>query len=261
MKKILLTNDDGFNCAGYFPLLDKLSKKYDVTAIAPKVQKSWVGKSISAHHDVGYELINHEGHDVYAIEGTPADCVQIGIYNILENKPDYVVSGINDGENIGHGRILSSGTIGAAMEGAIDGVVSISASLCMTKGRNIDYFDRKNYHVFDNAAEIVVRVIEILEIITFDQSIDIISINIPFEATKDTEIVVTVPYKDAYGQLFHKDGNVFRHCGAPVKFENITEGTDLKALYEGKISVTPLDLSLASMSVASDLNKQISSLW
>src|SRR5215472_1710409 len=116
MKHILLTNDDSYLCAGFYPLLTELRKRHEVTAIAPKEQKSWVGKSVSAHKNVKVQKIAFEDTNVFAVEGTPADCVQIGIYGILPKRPDLVASGINAGENVGHGRILSSGTVGAAME-------------------------------------------------------------------------------------------------------------------------------------------------
>ncbi len=261
MKKILLANDDGYTCAGYFPLLDALSKKYDVTAIAPSTQRSWVGKSLSAHHPIKYSKVQYEGHDVYAIEGTPADCVQIGLYNLMDSKPDIVLSGINDGENIGHGRILSSGTIGAAMEGAIDGVLSVTASLCDTKNRDIDYFDPANYHYFENAAAIVVKIIDILESVSLGPDVHIISINIPFDAKPTDDIEVVVPYTDPYGQLFVQEGDSFKHKGAPVRFENLQDGTDLKAIFEGRIAITPINLNLASKETAQKLNSQMTKLW
>ncbi|MEA2003700.1 MAG: 5'/3'-nucleotidase SurE, partial [archaeon] len=112
MTEILLTNDDGHSSVGFFPLLRELSKEFTVTAVAPSSQRSWAGKSISFHNEIELEKIKVGDYDGYSCSGTPADCVQIGLYNVLERKPGLVVSGINLGNNAGHGRILSSGTVG-----------------------------------------------------------------------------------------------------------------------------------------------------
>lgn len=261
MKQILLANDDGYRSSGFFPLLDELKKHYDVTAIAPKEEKSWVGKSMSAHNDVHFEKLVHGGHDVFVIDGTPADCVQIGLYELMAVRPDFVVSGINIGENIGHGRILSSGTIGAAMEGAIDGVVSIAASLCDTRNRGIDYFSEDSYKYFENAAKIIAKVIAVLENTELPAGIDVISVNIPFDATVDAELEITVPYIEPYGQLFNKAENIFRHVGAPVIYENLKDGTDIKAVYESKVAITPIDLRLATPEAVNFLRTTIQPKW
>jgi 5'-nucleotidase len=255
VKKILLANDDGYLSAGFFPLLDELKRNYDVTAVAPKEEKSWVGKSMSAHREVAFEKLLHGGHEVFAIDGTPADCVQIGLYDLVPGRPDFVVSGINIGENIGNGRILSSGTIGAAMEGALDGVVSVAASLCDTRDRNIDYFNPDNYHYFINAAKIVSKVIKQLEDITLPLGVDVISVNIPFDASSDAEMVITVPYIDPYGKLFVQNDGVFNHIGAPVKYENLKDGTDIKAIFEGKVAITPIDLRLSNTAAVDFMRK------
>ncbi len=146
MCEILLTNDDGYNSVGFYPLLKELSADYSVFAIAPSVQKSWVGKSITAHVAIVQKEVAIEGRKVITIAGTPADCVQVGVYHFLKTKPKLVVSGINVGENVGHGRILSSGTVGAAMEAAIDGIQSISTSLAIPfdEKEDINFFDKKN---------------------------------------------------------------------------------------------------------------------
>lgn len=261
MKHVLLTNDDGYNCVGFYPLLNELKKHHNLTVVAPKEQKSWVGKSISAHGEVGVEKITYEGHEIYTVQGTPADCVQIGLYDLAPSRPDFVVSGINVGENVGTGRILSSGTIGAAMEGAIDGVVSVAASLCDTRDRNIDYFDRENYKYFENAAKIVVKVLALLENMKLPEGIDVVSINIPFDAAADADIEITVPYIEPYGKLFSGSETVFNHHGAPVKYENLKDGTDLKAIYEGKVAVTPIDLRLATKEGVTYLQENFQPHW
>lgn len=261
MKSVLLTNDDGYRCAGFYPLLRELKKHHAVTAVVPKEEKSWVGKSITAHSEVSVEKLTYEGTEIHAVGGTPADCVQIGLYDLLPERPDYVVSGINSGENVGHGRILSSGTIGAAMEGAIDGVVSVAASLCDTKGRNIDYFDPESRKYFENAAKITARLVSLLEYMQLPVGIDVISLNIPFDAPPDAEIEITVPYTVRYGKLFTQKEDVFVHHGLPVTYENLQDGTDLKAVHEGRVAITPIDLRLATKESVNFLKENLQPRW
>lgn len=262
MKHVLLVNDDGYQSAGFLPLLVELSKHYEVTVVAPKSEKSWVGKSMSAHNDIPFEKMSYKGHDVFVIDGTPADCVQIGLHGLLETRPDFVVSGINIGENFGHGRILSSGTIGAAMEGAIDGIVSIAASLCDTRDRGIDYFSDSSYSYFENAAKIVTKALGIIDGVALPEGIDVISINVPFDATEDAELEITIPYIEPYGKLFsQKDGAVFRHVGAPVVYENLVDGTDIEAIHRGKVAITPIDLRLATPESVRFLQDKVGPRW
>ncbi len=261
VKRVLLTNDDGYRAAGFFPLLDELKKHYDVTAIAPSIQNSWKGKSITFGPNITAEKVQHEGHEVYKVTGTPADCVQLGLYNLMQSRPDYVVSGINDGDNIGHSSILGSGTIGAAMEGAIDGIVSVAVSLCDTRGRNIDYADSNNYSYFENAAKITAKLLAIMEDIKLPEGIDVISINIPFDADMNTEFEVTVPMIQPHGQVFEGEGKSFRNLSPPPIFENLKDGTDIKAIYDGKIAITPIDLRLSTSEAVSFLDDQLKKRW
>jgi 5'-nucleotidase len=266
MKSILLTNDDGYSCAGFYPLLDELKKHYDVTAIAPEFQKSATGKSLSVHSPIPFKKVVHEGHDVFAIDGSPADCVQIGLYDLMEKRPDLVVSGINVGANIGNAMMLSSGTIGAAMEGAIDGVVSIAASMIEPKEIEatqtvIDYFNPSSYKYFENAAKIVARLVKLIETIDLPKGIDVISINIPFDAKEDADIAITKPSLHSTGGIYKRDGNAFSYDKWDIKFENMTEGTDLKAIHEGKVAVTPIDLRLATQESVSFLEDNLKPLW
>jgi 5'-nucleotidase len=260
---ILLTNDDGYSSIGFYPLLEKLSKKFKVSAIAPNAQKSWVGKSITAHAKFELGSAKAGKFIINTIEGTPADCVQIGLYHLLKNPPKLVISGINIGENIGHGRILSSGTIGAAMEAAIDGVRSIASSLCIPHDvqKHINFFDKKNYYIFEDAAKITFKLAEMLINAKLDKQIDVISINIPYGATIDSPIEITRPFKEPYGQLFFKQENLLVHANPTIDIKNLKIGTDLKAISEGKISVTPINLDLVSQDSADFLKETIKKNW
>lgn len=244
------------------PLLAVLREQYEVTPVVPEGERSWVGKSMTAHTELTVEPKVHHGHKLYISNGTPADCVQIGIYQIMNHRPDYVISGINIGSNVGHGRILSSGTIGAAIEGAIDGIPSLAISLCDANNRGIDYFNRQSYRYFEQAAHIAIKVLESIDQIGFKKGIDVISVNIPFDAKHDAPIIITKPAIDSYGRLFDTiDGRSFRHMHAPLNYKDLEPGTDMHAIYNGMISITPIDISLASHSAIKYLQSHLMPVW
>jgi len=262
MADILLTNDDGYKSVGFLSLLKELSKQFSVVAVAPSEEKSWVGKSISSKKELELQKVKIGDFDILSLNGTPADCAQVGLYNVLERKPKLVVSGINTGTNVGAARILSSGTIGAAMEASLDGLKAIASSVYFGEtGRSTDFFDAKNYKLFENAAKITTKIIRIFLESGFEPGVDVISINMPFGATPDTQAVVTVPFKESYGKLFHKKGDKFVLKVPYLDFKDLKEGTDLKALHEGKVSVTPISLEMASKDALKRIGQIIEKEW
>ncbi|MBT3721474.1 5'/3'-nucleotidase SurE [archaeon] len=264
MKTILLTNDDGYDSSGFYPLLEELDKEFNVETLVPDTERSWVAKSISRFNKLSYKEIKLNDRLIYALNGTPADCAQIGIHDVCKKLPDLVVSGINLGVNIGHGFILSSGTVGAAMEASINGIRAISSSLRLPL-KNLEdkkeLFKPHTYEVFRNAAKITAKIVKTFENIPFPKGIDLITINIPYEADLNSKIEITKPFRNHYGKLFHKEGNEFVHKNP--KFDNIktVPGTDLHALMNGNISVTPLNLELASKETMDAFEKLFFENW
>jgi len=126
---ILLTNDDGIGAPGIYALFLELRKIGDVVIIAPDTERSAVGHAITISDPLRVWPYEKNGHFFgYAVNGTPADCVKIGRWALLERKPDLVVSGINLGPNTGINTIYS-GTVSAATEGALLGIPSFAISL------------------------------------------------------------------------------------------------------------------------------------
>ena len=263
MDKVLVTNDDGYKSIGFYPLLEELSESFDVIAVAPESEKSWIGKSISARTKLKIEEKNINGFKINTINGTPADCVQIGLYEILKKKPKMVISGINLGENAGHARILSSGTVGAAMEASIDGIKSICTSMYIpeTIKRKTDFFNPKNYSLFKDSAKISAKLAGILSEIDLGKDIDIVSLNIPYGATIDSEFEVTIPFKEPYGRLFQRHGKEMIHRHPVLSFKEAKKGTDIHALWEGKISITPINLDLSNRHSIKFLSNIIKKEW
>lgn len=127
--KILVSNDDGIDSAGIRALVESLSQIAEITVVAPHQEQSAVGHAITMQTPLRVFEYHKDGKFFgYAIDGTPADCVKIGIRNILSEPPDLMVSGINHGSNTAI-NIIYSGTVSAAREAAIMDVPSIAVSV------------------------------------------------------------------------------------------------------------------------------------
>ncbi len=263
MTDILLTNDDGYKSAGFLPLLRELSKDFSVVALAPNEEKSWIGKAITTKRLLRLKKKKLQNFEIFTLNGTPADCVQIGLYSLLDSFPKMVVSGINQGLNIGHARILSSGTIGASMEASIEGVKALASSIRIPadKKKSLNLFDEKNFIIFENAAKITTKLIHILLERKFDDDIDLFSTNIPFDASLDSEIKITKPFKNPYGKLFYEKDDGYVLVTPNIIFNNMQENTDLKAISEGKISITPINLDLISGNSLKKVDRHITNSW
>ncbi|HVN79836.1 MAG TPA: 5'/3'-nucleotidase SurE [Terriglobia bacterium] len=125
MPEILLTNDDGIQSAGIVALAEAVSAVGRVTVVAPDRERSASSASLTLHLPLRYEEV---GPGRFSVEGTPTDCVIIGLHQILPSLPDLVISGINKGANLGHD-VAYSGTVSAASEGANQGIPSFAISL------------------------------------------------------------------------------------------------------------------------------------
>ena len=140
--QILLTNDDGIHSPGLWAAAEALSDLGYVTVAAPRDQSSGMGRSLPMTSDgvIRPEVLRVCGKDwtVYAVGGTPAQAVLHGILEIMPQKPDLVVSGINYGENVATG-ITISGTVGAAMEAASQGIPALAASLETDREHHLSY--------------------------------------------------------------------------------------------------------------------------
>jgi 5'/3'-nucleotidase SurE len=155
--RILITNDDGINAPGLVTLTQIASElagpKGEVWTVAPAFEQSGVGHCISYTHPMINAKLSERR---YAVEGSPADCVLAGVFDVLEgNKPDLVLSGVNRGNNAGE-NVLYSGTIGAAMEAALHGIPAIALSQYM--GRETSELDDP----FEAAAKFGVKTIRAL---------------------------------------------------------------------------------------------------
>ncbi len=152
--RILITNDDGIYAGGLWALQRAFSRVHDVTVVAPDRQRSAIGHGITLHQPLRAERVA-VGSDCrgIAVSGTPADCVKIAILEIMDQKPDMVISGINPGANLGRS-INYSGTVAAAREAALYGINAIAVSIEKPEGGHYDdvadYIEKFSKQIAEN---------------------------------------------------------------------------------------------------------------
>ena len=244
--QILLTNDDGIHAPGLTALERELSKLGDVAVVAPATEQSGVSHSITFLSPlVVKEIFDGPRRRGWAVEGSPADSVKIGIFEFCPKRPDLVVSGINGGLNAGI-NVLYSGTVAAAIEGAFFGITSVAVSL--------EYDEHAR---FDAAAVLAVRVIE--QILAREGSRpQLYNLNIPTRALTSPRGLKVVPmglahYGDRYEKRVDPRGrNYFWAISDPPPPPGEHE-TDLTALSKGYLTLTPLDFDLTKRSILSEM--------
>lgn len=236
--RILLTNDDGIYAPGLRALERELRKLGEVTVVAPAVEQSGVGHSITFLSPLVCQEIFDERDQRrgYAVEGSPADCVKLGIFEFFKERPDLVVSGINSGLNAGI-NVLYSGTVAAAIEGAFFGLMSVAVSL-----------EYDMHADWPRAARIGREVIEqILE--KKGTTPQLYNLNIPLAALRAPAELRVVPMGVVrYGEEFEKridprGRSYFWATNEPPPPPS-EEETDISALAKGHITLTPLHYDL-----------------
>lgn len=246
MKKILVTNDDGVYSAGLRAAYDSVRDLGEVVVVAPSTQKSGVGRGISIFEPLRISQANMDGIRAYSVGGTPTDAVILGIFSIMKEKPDLVLSGFNVGENISTDTVTTSGTIGAALEAASYGIPALAASIqVLDEGDKFD--DHRTYsYDFDTGIRFVNRVARNVLRHGLPDGVDLLNINIPRHAGMETEVEITRLAKKIF-----VTGVEERHDprGRPYYWINgelirdAEDGTDVKAIMrKGHISITPLSL-------------------
>ncbi len=136
--KVLLTNDDGIHAQGLWALYNRFVDAHHVSVVAPDRERSAIGHAITLNQPLRAIRVSlNGGYSGYSVNGTPADCIKLAMAEILPTRPDMVVAGINPGANVG-ANLNYSGTVAAAKEAALGGVIGIAVSI---EGQNADYYD------------------------------------------------------------------------------------------------------------------------
>lgn len=241
MPTILVTNDDGISSPGIKMLSSVLRSAGDVYVVAPESEQSAVAHALTLHRPLKSEKV---GKNIYSVNGTPTDCVIVSINKILPRPPDIIVSGVNNGANLGDD-ITYSGTVAAAMEGTLLGIPSIAVSLVRQNGKNGLRGGLSKYRkASDFARELVLKI--------FEKGLPddtLLNINVPdLKRTKGVRLTKQGKraYENAVQELFDPRGRQYYWIGGGAPQWETGEDTDLDAVVKGYISVTPVHLDLTN---------------
>jgi len=233
MTRILVTNDDGYRSPGIRALAGALAPLGDVTIVAPIEEASAIGHALTLRHPLRLDRVDDH---VFAVDGTPTDCVNIAVTHVLKGLPDVVVSGINQGWNLGDD-VTYSGTVAGALEAALLGIPGIAVSLRATRG---DYDFGPSSHVAATMAEAILR--RPLPPRTF------LNINMPHGQPKGYRVTVQAKRN-------HITSVAQRHDPKGRPYYWIEEGqdewqphdrSDYQAVRDGYVSLTPLQPDLTA---------------
>lgn len=232
---ILLTNDDGIHSEGLTFLMESLRAQHEVCVVAPERERTCVGHAITLHKPLRIKEIDQ---NVYASNGTPADCVLLGVKAVLKRKPDLIISGINKGPNMGQD-VSYSGTVAAAKEGAFLGIPSLAISI---NGRS-------HFH-FSDAIKVIETIIQVVgeKHLLAPPFLNINVPNIPHGKMKGfmvTRLGKRI-YNDTVVERVDPRGGKYFWIGGNGECYEPLEGTDFYAVERGFISVTPLGLDATS---------------
>jgi 5'-nucleotidase len=249
--RFLLTNDDGIYAKGLSALYQELSKDAECLIVAPEVEQSAVGHAITIFRPLMVRRARKYGQFLgYAVTGTPADCVKIGVKELSDKPVDLVVSGINPGANVGI-NVLYSGTVSAATEGMIMGVPSMAISLDAHKDADFSFaarFARKMATFMLN-----------------DYTMKKIAINVNIPNVPEEEIKGIVVTKQGRARLienFEKRvdprENIYYWLAGETKLSEYEEiDSDACALRKGMISITPIYYDLTRYDALKELRDKI----
>ncbi|MCL4550571.1 MAG: 5'/3'-nucleotidase SurE [Bacteroidetes bacterium] len=235
--KILISNDDGISSPGLNALAIELKKLGDVTIVAPVTEQSAVGHAITMKYPLRITDFYKNGDFFgYAVDGTPADCIKIGIRNIMHEPPDIVVSGINLGSNTAI-NIIYSGTVSAAREAAIMDVPSIAVSVTSHEAKDFSFAAKFSSRLAQMVAKNKMPAGTLLNVNIPDLPEDQISGVLLTQQGKSKWDDVYEERKDPYGQKYYwLTGNLVQH--------DTTLETDQFAIRKNYVSVTPIHFDL-----------------
>jgi len=233
---ILLTNDDGIHSQGWKTFYRRLSEEWDVCVVVPEYEQSGKSVSITLNEPL---RVRRQDDTIFSTNGTPADCINLGVHLVLAGKtPDIIVSGINKGLNIG-GDVLYSGTMGAAIEGSLLGILSVACSLEYKRGGEYADFDKASVFTQDLLRHLVPRL---------PADIRLLNLNLPFDAERYSLENVRVTqlgrrsYKDLImRRLDPRKRPYYWYSGEKIHWQ-ADEEADYTAIKQGYVSLTPIKL-------------------
>lgn len=247
--QILLSNDDGYLAPGLKILANCLSKLGELSVVAPDRNRSAASNSLTLSRPLNVQIADN---GFYKVDGTPTDCVHLAITGILETEPDIVISGPNDGPNMGDD-VLYSGTVAAATEGRFLGLPAIAVSM--------GSFDPQH---FETACWAIEKLIAKLQRhpLTDDTILNVNVPDLPIEQIKGFQSTRLGNRHKSSGVIEQTNprGDSVYWVGPPGKEQDAGEGTDFYAVKQGFISVTPLQIDLTRYDSLQNLGQWLNGL-
>ncbi|MBI3008208.1 MAG: 5'/3'-nucleotidase SurE [Candidatus Omnitrophica bacterium] len=247
--KILLTNDDGINSEGLYSLYREAKKLGDVTIVAPDAEQSAVGHAITLSQPLRVkEIMRNRSFYGYAVNGTPADCVKIGVRAVMKSRPDIIISGINLGPNLGTD-VIYSGTVSAATEARILGVPSFAISLATYKKPDYEY-----------AASFARRLIRVVVRQGLPKD-TLLNVNVPpVPEGKVRGVKITHQSKSRFIEVFDKrkdprERTYYWLTGEMAQMEDDGDADDV-AIKENYISITPIHFDMTDYEYLKELKRK-----
>jgi len=231
--RILIANDDGYLSPGIRALYEAMQELGQATIVAPDRNRSGASNSLTLSHPV---FVRQHEESIYSLEGTPTDCVNIALSGLLEQEQDMVVSGINDGPNMGDD-VLYSGTVAAAIEGRHLGHPALAVSMATHEPRH-----------YATAASIMNKLVAHLREVPLPAD-TILNINVPdlplaaIKGLQSTRLGTRHPSRNAIRQSSPR-GETLYWIGAAGDIADDGPGTDFGAVRDGFVSVTPIQIDL-----------------
>ncbi len=261
MSNILISNDDGIFALGVRTLADTLAQAgHQVTVVCPDRERSATGHGLTLHQPIRAKEVDSVFNDnvvAWSCSGTPADCVKFALSAVLKTRPDVVYSGINHGPNLGTD-VLYSGTVSAAMEGVLEGIPSVAFSLASFSGVE-----------FQPAADFALKLLEKLAEKNYPKP-PLLSINVPpVESSKIAGVLITRQglrrYIEKFEQRLDPRGKSYYWLEGEIveDIEQPEDGnlpphilTDVQAIRELYITITPLQYNLTDAEIVKHLYEQ-----
>ncbi|MFC1526197.1 5'/3'-nucleotidase SurE [Candidatus Latescibacterota bacterium] len=246
---VLVTNDDGIDSPALLPLLAELQEIGPVRALVPSREYSWSSKTLSRFSRLELQQVYRDGAPVWTLDGSPADCANAGVHNFCPTPPRLVVSGVNIGANAGLSFLLSSGTVGAAVEAMLSGIPAVASSLQM----HPQDYERWSQHrdladlapQWSLAAALTREVVEEVLEQGMPGGAPLVSINMPPGLELETERVLTGVTQTCYGPFFaRRDGGALEHEYSGLRVVAPHSNGDIEALARGQVAITPLRFNL-----------------
>jgi 5'-nucleotidase len=254
MPIILVTNDDGVHSPGLISLFHAMKDLGDAYVVAPDRERSAVSHALTLHRPLRAEKLREH---VFSLNGTPTDCVAVGINKILPEKPAIVVSGINRGANIGDD-VTYSGTVSAAMESTILGIPALAISLA-SQPRKVSPCH------FDTAAQVARKMARyVLDTsLPYDTLLNVNVPDVPYDHVKGMKLTRQGKriYDNSIQETFDPHGEKHYWIGGGQPYWEHGEDTDIQAVQDNYVSITPIHLDLTNYDALKFLSAQLSAYF